>query len=89
MPWGVWLVNEMRVPTFPTAQPLDPANEREFRFWVVPERFWRSVHTPLEYWRIVPAAPTAHPAVGSVMKTALRFWVVGAGDTGPVHMPDT
>jgi hypothetical protein len=30
-PCGAWLVNEIRVPTFPTAQPLDPAKEREFR----------------------------------------------------------
>jgi hypothetical protein len=72
-PCGAWLVNEIRVPTFPTAQPADPANEREFRSWVAPERLCRSVHTPFEYWRIIPPAPTAHPSVGSVMKTELRF----------------
>jgi len=87
-PCGDWLLNEMRVPTFPTAQPLEPAKEREFRSWVVPERLCRSVHTPPEYWRIVPAAPTAHPSVGSVMKTEFRFWLVAAGDIGPVHVPD-
>jgi hypothetical protein len=40
-------VKEISVPRLPTAQPLVPANETEFKSCPVPDVFCTSVHTPL------------------------------------------